>query len=427
MLYFLTLLSLLSFSEPKPNIILISVDTLRADRLGIYGYSKNTSPNIDALLAKGIVFDDARTPEPLTAPALISMLTSKYPHQHGATRNGLAHRKDLPSLPKSLKAQGYATAAFVGNWTLKDRLTGLGTHFDDYREVLDKKRWFGLFLGEADGSDLTETVLEWMAAPPDNPYFLWVHYADPHAPYVFQKDYAKRLGLGKSANRSQRYDTEIAFVDEQIGRLLRIVENQSNTMIIFTADHGESLGEHNYWGHGRHLYDATLKIPMGIVWEGVLKSGRITAPASLLDLAPTISRILGHPPITDHEGFDWNPVIQGSSEGDNARVLYFQAHRGAVQTRKGERQGRLKGLLEVARLENQVKEIYRIRSRKRRVFDLKTDAAEVNNTVALRSKISPELHLWAAKIEKLLQLDLNEDAELQESDIEMLRSLGYID
>ena len=121
----------------KPNVVLITVDTLRADRISGYGYERPTSPHIDRLIADGVRFEEARTIEPLTSPALCSIVTSLYPHEHGSSRNGLRMRQGLPSLPKTLQAHGYRTAAFVGNWTLRDKLSGLAEHFEEFEEVHD--------------------------------------------------------------------------------------------------------------------------------------------------------------------------------------------------------------------------------------------------------------------------------------------------
>ena len=132
-----------------PNVLLISIDTLRADRMSGYGYTRNTSPNLDRLLGSGAIYTQARTVEPLTAPALASMLTSLPPHEHGSTRNGLRVRGDLPSLPRILRSQGFRASAFVGSWTLRDKLWGMASHFDHFEDVLTRARWYGLVKREA--------------------------------------------------------------------------------------------------------------------------------------------------------------------------------------------------------------------------------------------------------------------------------------
>ncbi len=149
-------------SQRFPNVVILTIDTLRADRLSSYGYRRPTTPNLDRLLASGVRFTQARTVEPLTNPALCSMFTSLYPHEHGATRNGLRLRPDATSAARVLGQRGYRSAAFVGNWTLRNGISGLGDHFQTYDEVFSRKRWFGLFKGEATAEDLTDAALAWL-------------------------------------------------------------------------------------------------------------------------------------------------------------------------------------------------------------------------------------------------------------------------
>ena len=168
-----------------PNVLLVTVDTLRADRLSGYGYSRNTSPHFDAMMDEGTRFTQARTVEPLTGPALCSLLTSRYPHEHGASRNGLRLRAGLPSLPKTLQAHGYRTSAFVGNWTLRDKLSGLAEHFEFYDEIVSRRRWFGLVKGEATAKDLNDAFADWIAdhetRHSERPFFAWLHYVESAA------------------------------------------------------------------------------------------------------------------------------------------------------------------------------------------------------------------------------------------------------
>ncbi len=182
-------------------MVILTIDTLRADHLSSYGYRRPTTPNIDRLLAAGARFSEARTVEPLTTPALGAMLTSLYPHEHGATRNGMRLRPGLPSLARTLGERGYRTAAFVGNWTLKDHLSGFGEHFERYEEVFTRKRWFGLFKDETTAEDLTDAALAWLSGirKQRGPFLLWVHYVDPHAPYRLHEEVAGQLGLDSGA------------------------------------------------------------------------------------------------------------------------------------------------------------------------------------------------------------------------------------
>ncbi len=413
------------------------MDTLRADRLSSAGYPRPTSPAIDRLLAGGARFSEARTIEPLTGPSLSSLWTSLEPHQHGATRNGLRLRPGLSSLPKLLSHGGYRTAAFVGNWTVRDRLSGLGEHFDLYEEVLSRKRWMGMFKGEATGEDLTQAAIDWMekqqASDGRRPFLLWVHYVEPHAPYRLQEKFASRLGVpvSEGASRSDRYDTEIAFVDHQVELLLAAlgrIEPGGDNLLLFASDHGESLGEHGYWGHGRNVYDPNLRIPMGLAWPGKIPSGQtISVPALITDLTPTVLGLLGLPVPPSLTGYDWSAVLTRRAPAPQERVTAFQAHKGAVLGHGEGKDARAGGLLEVAIVENGRKEILRLAG-VHRLFDLRADPRESKNLTAAESKASPALADWLARVQQgLKSLGNLPVAELDPESIEQLRALGYLD
>ena len=417
-----------------PDILIITVDTLRFDRLSLHGYPRPTTPHLDALLSRGVRFTDARVPEPLTAPAMSSMLTSLYPHEHGITRNGLRLRPGLPSLGTILKRHGYETAAFIANWTLKDKLSGLGEHFESFNEVFTRKRWMGLFFSEATGEDLTREALAWIEGyqrRSRRPFLAWVHYVEPHEPYRFHRELAPGLGIatGGEVTKADRYDTEVAFVDRAIGELvagLGKLPRSVEPLIVFASDHGESLGEHGYWGHGRHLYEATLHIPLGLTWEGRIEPRAIDAPASLLDVAPTVLGLLGLSAPVPFRGFDWAPVLSGDVEPPVERVTHHQAHKGAVQG--GSASSRRQGLLAVGRIAGDRKEILRVRSRKRKVFDLARDRAERDDLADSDAGPSAELDSWLEEVrEGLAASDELPPPSLDAESLEQLRALGYIE
>ncbi|MGH9360824.1 MAG: sulfatase, partial [Thermoanaerobaculia bacterium] len=391
-----------------PNVLLVTIDTLRADRVSGYGYGRPTTPNLDRLMAAGARFTAARTVEPLTNPALCSMFTSLYPHEHGATRNGLAMRPGLPSAAAALRRRGYRSAAFVGNWTLKDRISGLGEHFEEYHEVFTRKRWFGVFKGEATAEDLTDGASAWLAEHQRahrRPFLLWVHYVEPHAPYRLQAPFAARLGIRTAGevSRQDRYDTEIAFTDHHIGRLLAALASdpalQANTLIVFAADHGESLGEHGVWGHGRQLFDTTLRIPLAVVWPGRLQPQVVDAPALNLDVAPTLLALAGLPAPKGFRGFDWGEVLRGAPPPRD-RVTLYQAHKGAVLSPQEARAARRRGLLEVAVLRGMRKEILRFEGRNRWLFDLARDPRESRSEAPPAGELSAELRQWIAQVQQ---------------------------
>lgn len=421
-----------------PTVVLATVDTLRADHVSAYGYRRATTPNLDRLLASGLRFAAARTPEPLTTPALVSLLTSTFPHEHGASRNGLPARSGLPSLGKILERRGYRTAAFVGNWTLRDRLSGLAEHFETYDVLLSRKRWLGLIKREAEGEDLTLAALEWAqaerAAQPARPLFLWVHYVEPHAPYRLQAGFAARLGLGGGENppRTDRYDTEVAYADHQIGRLLdglsRIVPREQ-LLVAFAADHGESLGEHGDWGHGRTLYEPALRIPMGLAWLGRVEPGVESEPATSMDLAPTILGLLGLPPHPDWRGRDWSRGLTGASGAPRSAPICLQSHKGAVQSIQDAERARRAGLLEVGVVRGAHKEVVRTRSgEERALFDLAADPDELRNLVEPRSPPSPEVKACLDAVKAgLAAADALPRPPVDEETLEGLRALGYVD
>ena len=261
------------FAADTPSILLITIDTLRADHLGCYGYPGKTSPNIDAIAAQAVRFANAYTPAPITLPAHASILSGLYPANHGMRDNAHFPILKKQMLQQLLEAKGYQTAAFVSGAPLAADF-GLSDGFDLYDDE---------FTGaERRADETTERVLRWIASA-KQPYFLWIHYFDPHAEY----------DPPSAFRRDSPYDGEIAFVDAQIGKLMRALD--SKTVLIITADHGESLGEHGEKTHGVFLYNATLRVPL-IVRAPGLKPSVVNEAATLCDIAPTILEIAATKP-----------------------------------------------------------------------------------------------------------------------------------
>jgi arylsulfatase A-like enzyme len=421
--------------DDRPDVILITIDTLRTDRLSCYGYERPTSPNLDGLLDRGLKFTRARTVEPLTNPALCSMVTGVSPHVHAASRNGLRMQEGLASLPKILAHAGWRTAAFVGNWTLKDNVSRLGEHFDHYGEVFTRRRWFGLVNSEATAEDVTDEAIRWvddrLAHHREQPFLLWVHYVEPHAPYRFHAEFADRLGItGSDPSRSDRYDTEIAAVDHAVGRLLERLGAgipAERLLIFFAADHGESLGEHSSWGHGRYLYEPSLAIPMGFAWQGRIAPRTEDAPALIMDLAPTVLELLGMEIPEQFEGVSWAGVIDGASPPRD-RAICYQAHKGAVHGTHESELARSKGLLSVGLVRDERKEILRVKNNSHMLFDLRDDPQELVNLAAEDSGPSPELLRCVGSISDALgSLDRLTTKKLDDETVEQLRALGYLE
>lgn len=267
-----------------PNVVLITVDTLRPDRLGAYGSQRALTPAIDALAARGTVFESAFTVAPVTLPAHATLLTGRLPARHGIRGNSFyaLPETEIP-LAQVLRQQGYRTGAFVGAAVLDGRF-GLNRGFDRYDDSVPAGAPAGL-IAERRAGTVVASAIEWLADPRPQPFFLWVHLFDPHHPYEAPEPLGSQFA-------GAPYDAEVAYVDQEIGRLLRALTSRDltrGTVIVLTSDHGESLGEHGEQTHGVFLYDATLRVPLIMAGPGLPEGKRVRGdPVSLADVMPTL-------------------------------------------------------------------------------------------------------------------------------------------
>lgn len=288
-------LAMLPANAEKPDFILITIDTLRADHLGCYGYKGGTSPNLDRFAAGAIRFQNAFSAVPLTLPSHATILTGLYPNKHSIRDNGVFPPPPA-TLAQRLQQAGYHTAAFVSGSPLLSSFS-LGAGFDVYDDD---------FSGTERKADrTTDRALQWLQQAP-HPRFLWIHYYDPHAGYNPPSPFKERFA-------SNPYDGEIAFVDQQIGRLL---ERTGDATVIITADHGEGLGEHGELSHGVFLYNSTLLVPLLLKAPGI--QARVQPDSvSLVDIAPTILQLAG----SDAAGLDGVSLLATQKE----RILYSES------------------------------------------------------------------------------------------------------
>lgn len=306
----------------RPNVVLITLDTTRADRIGAYGYAAAATPHLDRLARDGVRFAQALSPVPLTLPAHASVMTGRNPYGHGVRNNGyFVLGTDVPTLAERFAAAGYDTAAFVSSFVL-DRQFGLARGFAHYDDALDPPRGTGNSLElERRGDRTVAAASAWLAArvsAPDTPYFLWVHLYDAHEPYDPPAAFRSRF--------EHRYDGEIAFQDALVGDLLaRIGYGAPRTpLVVVAGDHGESLGDHGESTHGLFVYDSALRVPLIIAWPGVL-APRVVAPAvTLADVAPTVTALASLPPLADIHGESLAPVLDG--EAGAPRGLYAETY-----------------------------------------------------------------------------------------------------
>jgi arylsulfatase A-like enzyme len=302
-------------AAPAPErIVLVSVDTLRADHVGCYGARGARTPHLDTIAARGVRFEAAVSPVPLTLPAHTSLLTGRDPPAHGVRHNSI-HRlaPETPTLADRLAAAGYATAAVVGARVLERRF-GLDRGFSRYDDDVRGRPRGQTGFAERPADAVVDAALAWLASAPDR-FFLWVHLYDPHRPYAPPPGFA-------SGFATRPYDGEIAFADAEIGRLLAAVRErwgEAGLLVVATADHGESLGEHGEPTHSYSLYDATQRVPLLMRGPGIPEGASVRQPVALADVAPTILAMAGAAPLDGATGRDLGPWIRGSP-GEPAAV-----------------------------------------------------------------------------------------------------------
>jgi len=278
-------------AQPSTPVILISVDTLRADRLGCYQAARKITPHMDSLAKNGTLFSQVSAPVPLTLPSHVSLFTSMYPFASGVQDNGMPFGAGT-TLATILKDAGYHTAAFVGGFVL-DRRFGLNRGFDVYDSPFDLHNKTATDVGELKrpGAQVAAAAMRWLDQNAGSPFFLFLHLYDLHTPYDLPPN---------SHHGETGYDAELAYVDRVLGDFLAFLERRAllnKALIVFTSDHGEGLNEHGESTHGYFVYQSTLHVPLIIHWPTAgakrLSQDRIDQPASLIDVAPTILGALG--------------------------------------------------------------------------------------------------------------------------------------
>jgi choline-sulfatase len=306
----------------RPDVVLITLDTTRADRLGSYGYAAAGTPHLDRLAAGGVRFAHAVSPAPLTLPAHASLMTGRNPYGHGVRNNGhFVLAGDVPTLAERFTAAGYDTAAFVSSFVL-DRQFGLARGFATYDDALDPPRGLADSLElERRGDRTVAAASAWLAgrSAGARPYFLWVHLYDAHDPYIPPASYRANF-------EGRPYDGEIAFQDAMAGELLARAGHGGNSgpLVIVAADHGESLGEHGESTHGLFVYESAVRIPLLVSWPGVLAPRVVEPVVALVDVAPTIAALAGIAPLEGVDGRSTVPLIDGEETSPSPVPAYAE-------------------------------------------------------------------------------------------------------
>jgi len=382
-----------------PSLLLITVDTLRPDALGWIGGANHT-PAVDALAATGFAFPHAVSPVPLTLPAHVSLMTGRIPPAHGVRDNGQTLGAAPGTLAEILSARGYRTAAFVSGFPLK-AMFGLDRGFEHYDDTMTSgvEGWV-----ERIAPQTTLAAAAWIAEQ-SGPWFVWVHYYDPHDPYVPPRTFWKPGPRGA-------YDGEVEFTDSAIGELLASLPDdvRQQLVTVFAADHGEALGEHGESSHGYFVYDSTVTVPLIFHQPGRIPQGRSKSGASLVDVVPTVLEILGIEPAGEFDGVSLVPTLVGTAQAlppvwieSEMPWRYF-----GWAPLRGVRDSEWK-LIVAPRSE---------------LYDLRDDPGETRNL------FDRKLEVRARLLEQLESLAVTSgpdaDVRMDDEALEKLRSLGYV-
>ncbi len=415
--------------EPRWNVVVVTFDTTRADHIGSYGNDRIRTPTVDGLAAEGVLFEHAMSPVPITLPSHSSLMTGKVPFAHGVRDNGLFQLgEEQTTLAEILRQAGYRTAAAVGSFPLLGN-TGINQGFEFFDDHLTAEyediygtRVFpkeDLFFDERRAARVNEAVLPWLEEQHDKPFFLWVHYFDPHLPHEppppFDQLYAH-----------EPYDGEIAYSDESLGTLLdhlRRLGVYDRTLVVFTSDHGEGRGEHDESTHSMLVYNATLHVPLIIKpptdsadWQG--GGLRVTPRVGTVDVLPTVLDVLGLGIPEDIQGRSLLPLLgdtASSSDGTSRQPIYAETLSPRITRNWGEQRALF------------IDDFKYIHGPRQELYDLAKDPREVNNLLAR------EPHLASAMKKELADYlvehtvaGLDSSVTVDDETARRLQALGYL-
>jgi arylsulfatase A-like enzyme len=417
------------------RVVLVSIDTLRADHLGLYGYHRWTSPVLDALALESTVFVDAMAASPWTLPSHATMLTGLYPSRHGLTSHERYLASSEQTLAQLFSRAGFRTAAVVNSHNLGPEF-GLDRGFQQYRYVeerVDRRE---------PSTEITDQGMEWLDAAGDSPVFLFLHYYDVHSDYASLPEYESRflrpydgvadgtteqliaqregkasLGEADAPNLVDRYDAGIRQMDAELGRLLDFLSERGwndETLFVVTSDHGEEFFEHGGVLHGQTQYQEVLRVPLLLRGPGVPRKVRIAAPVSLVDLMPTLLDTTGIAIPEGLDGVSLKPLWADERREVEDRYLFSEADHNNVEH-------------DVTRSVRyrELKLVYNRLSREHRLYDLSADPGE-------RSDVSRDQERAVAALSNRLERFMaSRKAEapvraLSQEEIDKLRSLGYL-
>jgi choline-sulfatase len=398
---------------PRPNLLFISIDTLRADHLGTYGWKRPTSPNLDAFAAKSVVFENAQSASSWTLPSLASIMTSLQESTHRCEKDAARLDPSYTTMAEILRDAGYDTA-FVASHLFLNAGHGLQQGFTrvDTRILQDELA--------ITSPAITDWGLQWLedkAAVHDGvPWFLWLHYFDPHAPYLLHEGVSEKFGTEQEIDK---YDGEIAFTDQHLGRLLAAFERSglaANTIVVIVADHGEEFGEHGRQGHGYDLHEEVVHVPLVLRVPGIAPR-RVSGAVPTVDLMPTLLELCGAHAVHEIDGRSLTPLLQG--EPGPAREAFSE-----VRWKFGDDLASLRRdpwkFIEGRRGEEAVEML----------FDHSVDPTETKNVLAEHPDVAAEMRLaLRARLERARAMGSGYErqaiSDLTPAEQERLKGLGY--
>jgi arylsulfatase A-like enzyme/Flp pilus assembly protein TadD len=393
-------------SDAAHNLLLITIDTLRADRLSCYDSSHVRTPNIDSLAQKGILFLRAFANTPTTLPSHASILLGITPVRHGVHDNyNFTVHEEFLTMAEHLKENGYSTGAIIGAHPLDSRFgldQGFETYDDDYEKLSSQK----FAHGERRADEVAQKAIEWLKVQ-KSPWFLWTHFYDPHDAYDPPEPYRTKY-------RDRPYDGEVAFVDRELGRLLDYIDNSKmykNTLVILTSDHGESLEEHGEKTHGYFAYNSTLWVPL-IIAPTDGKPKRVEQYVSHIDIFPTACDALDIPVPPSLQGISLHPAFEGKKLPE--RVHYLESLYPHYSRGWAPQQGFI--FNKEKYIESPIPELYDLEQD----FQESKNIAQANNLGSYRKKLDEMLQDRSLPEEKSLRKKVDRES------LEKLKSLGYI-
>jgi arylsulfatase A-like enzyme len=414
-LLLLVLFPFASHAAPRPNIVLITLEATRADRMGFLGSRAGLTPNLDRLAQQGIVFEHAYAQAPLTAPSHATILSGTYPQFHHVSAAGIPLSASVPYLPDLLKAHGYRTAAFVGSIALDPQsgfAPGFDRNFDTYEAGfhLPQPGEGRYRTVERRAQEVVARAAGWLERGQRAPFFLWVQLNDPHAPYEAPPPFAGRYA-------SSRYDGEVAYTDAAMARLLAALRARKlydDALIVVVADHGESLGAHGEDTHGIFLYDETLRVPLILKLPKDQMAGRrIAGRVRLVDIAPTLLEAAGLPVLPAMQGQSLLRVARTSPNSDQPACAQSDSPRldfgwSALESWR-------------------VGKYLLVRAPTPELYDLSADPGATHNLARSSQAVLDTLTAQLESFDRRMESGAaSQETRLSSSELQKLASLGYV-